>query len=383
MSVLETAIRNALARSDRADAEVRAKVYGSARAALDNGLLKQGVVDTAVISAQRDRLESLINRIEAEEQEAVLAYAESMRKPNLANAASEASQISVSPDVEVSRRDATNMNGRHDPSLMDAIPMRRGRGQDDSLRPATKTFNKGKQSSVGQVSDSDVQPEKRVRRSRARSSMFTRIFVIGILLAFAIGAAIWVKESGLWALIQQHGFDVENTDVVEDSNATPLIKNPLDPRRSFDSSWVEIFTGSDIAALETKGDASVEPAKAADGAYALITSASAGKSGEVTIPVSSDILAQMSGKTSTIALTIGSGGDTSSQLSAECNFGPRGGCGRHRFTVTSERGDFLFKVKVPSGVGSSSSGMIILNSDVSGNGKSVKLFAIRVLPAEE
>ena len=38
MSGLETAIRNALARSERANAEVRARIYQSARNALEAGL---------------------------------------------------------------------------------------------------------------------------------------------------------------------------------------------------------------------------------------------------------------------------------------------------------------------------------------------------------
>ena len=61
MSGLETAIRNALARSERANAEVRARIYQSARNALEAGLRKQEIHDRATITAQRHRLEMHYN----------------------------------------------------------------------------------------------------------------------------------------------------------------------------------------------------------------------------------------------------------------------------------------------------------------------------------
>ena len=67
MSGLETAIRNALARSERANAEVRARIYQSARNALEAGLRKQEISDPETITAQRHRLEATIHQIEAEE----------------------------------------------------------------------------------------------------------------------------------------------------------------------------------------------------------------------------------------------------------------------------------------------------------------------------
>lgn len=76
MSGLETAIRNALARSERANAEVRARIYQSARHALEAGLRKQEINDPETMAAQRHRLEATIREIETEER-ARLAAAES------------------------------------------------------------------------------------------------------------------------------------------------------------------------------------------------------------------------------------------------------------------------------------------------------------------
>ena len=59
MSGLETAIRNALERSERTNAESRARVYQSARQALETGLRKQNIDDPEAINYQRRRLEAL------------------------------------------------------------------------------------------------------------------------------------------------------------------------------------------------------------------------------------------------------------------------------------------------------------------------------------
>ena len=67
MSGLETAIRNALDRSDRTDGDTRARIYQSARQALEAGLQRQGVTDKLIVMQQQKRLEEKIREIETEE----------------------------------------------------------------------------------------------------------------------------------------------------------------------------------------------------------------------------------------------------------------------------------------------------------------------------
>ncbi|MGG2475119.1 hypothetical protein ACNVD4_07100, partial [Rhizobium sp. BR5] len=81
MSGLETAIRNALEKSDRSNAEVRARIYQSSRQALEAGLRKQGIDDPQVVSQQRQRLESLIHVIENEERNRLLDRVEQQLRP--------------------------------------------------------------------------------------------------------------------------------------------------------------------------------------------------------------------------------------------------------------------------------------------------------------
>ncbi len=59
--------QNALDRSDRGNPETRARIYQSARLALESGLRKQDVTDPEIVSQQRQRLETIIHAIETEE----------------------------------------------------------------------------------------------------------------------------------------------------------------------------------------------------------------------------------------------------------------------------------------------------------------------------
>ena len=84
MNGFEAAIRNALERSDRTNPEVRARIYQSARQALEAGLRKQGVDDPARVAQQRRRLELLITSIEIEEQKATRPVPQPREEPEKA-----------------------------------------------------------------------------------------------------------------------------------------------------------------------------------------------------------------------------------------------------------------------------------------------------------
>ncbi len=84
---LETAIRKALERvGPGADPEQRARVYQSARLALENGMRQQNITDAATATEQRRQLEAAINRVE---RDAKLDYMEHEAKQRAAREAAE------------------------------------------------------------------------------------------------------------------------------------------------------------------------------------------------------------------------------------------------------------------------------------------------------
>ena len=94
------------------------------------------------------------------------------------------------------------------------------------------------------------------------------------------------------------------------------------------------------------------------------------------------MLEQISGKTSTVALSVQSDAGKPTQFSVECDFSSLGDCGRHRFTVNEEKSDMLFKVTFDRSLAPNAPGHLLINSDVTGAGNSLNLFAVRVLPGQ-
>ena len=73
--------------------------------------------------------------------------------------------------------------------------------------------------------------------------------------------------------------------------------------------------------------------------------------------------------------------DKETQISVNCDFGELGDCGRKRYEVGYERGEYLFEVELPAkspGAG----GSIAINSDFANEGKAVDIYEIRVSVAE-
>ena len=100
------------------------------------------------------------------------------------------------------------------------------------------------------------------------------------------------------------------------------------------------------------------------------------------VDIPADVLSQLSGKSSTLALSVQALPGKTTEFSVECDFSAMGACGRHRFTAHDERIDMLFKISFDRPLAPGSSGKLLINSDVSGAGNSLDLFAIRVLPGQ-
>ena len=117
MSGLETAIRQALERSERANSETRARIYQSARNALEAGLKKQDVHDPDVIAQQRHRLEGVIHAIELEERASLKAAASVSAPPPVRVAASEAPAPSAELDHDIHMPTQRNEDRAESPVL--------------------------------------------------------------------------------------------------------------------------------------------------------------------------------------------------------------------------------------------------------------------------
>jgi hypothetical protein len=346
VSGLETAIRNALERSDRSNAEIRARIYQSARQALENGLQKQQIEDPEVIARQRHRLEAVIHAIETEERAALKARAPATPVVSLgglkskSDSAGAVEQARREPGFKSEARAAAPADGG-----LEALRPDRD-GPMVATRPATDSVGPG---------------------------------------AAAAGAAVWwVQTNDLLKSPAERDTNVVNppaTVETEDFDGAAALPT-LGAQEGFSADWIEVFTAADAAALKPGARASVQPFAGDGGERVRVTSKVAAEDGNVAIEIPADVLAELSGKSSTLALTVQAMPGKTTEFSVECDFSTLGACGRHRFTAHDERLDMLFKVAFDRSLAPKSPGKLLINSDVSGAGNGLDIFAIRVLPGQ-
>src|SRR5690606_2322849 len=140
----------------------------------------------------------------------------------------------------------------------------------------------------------------------------------------------------------------------------------LGPQVGFSEDWVTVFDGTDVSAVQASGSARVEPVETASGP-ALHLASTAGAGGDISLAIPAEILRQLAGKTSTIALTAQSGADAAVEFSVSCDFGSLGNCSRHRFTAHQEKADSLFRVALDQSSGPETSGRLLLSTSIAGD----------------
>ncbi|TIX92096.1 hypothetical protein [Rhizobium sp. P44RR-XXIV] len=415
MSGLETAIRSALDRSDRANPEIRARIYQSARQALEAGLRKQDITDINVVSAQRQRLEETIREIEAQERTRPaenLSVSPELGAPHVSPSAArpvpqqpvqrQEPVMSVSgetrdPPLSAPTAASVESEASEPPaSAGDFGDMRAGPadhlGADSDMRPVAAA-------APANTRSMNFKPERAAVRRKPRK-FFSRLLVFCILLAFLGVGAWWIKTSGVLMSAAQRDTSVRNPpahvdsqdfsgdnaddDTADDDNSGPV--NPglatIDPQNRFSEEWIEVLKPTEASKVTTSTQAKAENVSENEGPAVRLTSLSSGSDGNASVEVPVTVLQQMAGKPSTVALTLQSTSDAPTQITVECDFGSLGSCGRHRFTVSRQKTDALFQVRFDRSLAPTSPGRLIINSDLDGKARGVNVYAIRVLPGQ-
>ncbi len=387
MSGLETAIRNALERSERSNAEVRARIYQSARQALENGLQKQEIEDPEIIAKQRHRLEAVIHAIETEERAAL--------KARVTTPVVSLADVKGKGDAAGRGSAGADASARQEPGFKaEARPASAGDGGLDALRPerdgpvlSTQSVTAGEKSADAEKAGSSAPDlgitEKRPRKRR-RGRLLSFVMVVATLAAAAAAGVWWVQTNDLLKSPAERDTNVANPPAVVETEDFPGAAGlpTLGAQEGFSGEWIEVFTSADAAAVKPGARASAEPFDDDGGERVRVTSAAASKEGEVAIDIPADVLAKLSGKSSTLALSVQALPGKTTEFAVECDFSALGACGRHRFTAHDERVDMLFKISFERSLAPSGSGKLLINSDVNGSGNSLDLFAIRVLPGQ-
>lgn len=400
MDVIETAIRNAFEKGDATDRAFREKVYRSAFAALDRALKANPNVTVEAAINRRKNLQARIAEIETEFIPAVSEVAPEIEVAPDASAAVQAPvnveidrpdrndrpAAATAPEVAVDRgrhagRQEPVMGAQVDPASPPEAPE-----VDDDIRveprlPSGNGSGKGERPPTA-AAELSAQPERVVEPERRRR--YPAIFVAVTLLSLAAIGGWWGYNTGLFKSPAEIDTSVPNPpaatgeedfDPDEEPVGEPAKPGEADAQRE----WINVFSPEDPTQVNAPGDTKAEVMEDESGSFIRIRSGPAGSA--ITFDVGQGVLEQLAGKRVVFDIVARAEEGKETQISVDCNFGELGGCGRKRYAVGYEQGEFLFEIELPN-KRPGAEGSIAINSDLSNEGKAIDVYEIKASVAQ-
>lgn len=369
MDAIERAIRNALEKGNADDPAFRERVYEQAFAALERAL--KAHPETTVESAiQRKRvLAARMTEIEAE-------Y--TSPDPDGTEDGLEPSEDQFAPEV------APDVDDGHAEAAAPEVTLDADKADDD-LGPLPDLERLPDGMYAPHAHAAEVAPDPNPRRARRSRRPYAILFVAATLLA-GLGMGLWgASELGLFKSAAERDTAVPNPPrTVEEEDfspddAVPATPPPLQGEAVAERNWIDVFTPADPTQVSAPAGASAEVMQDESGSFLRIRSGSSGAA--VLFDVGQGILEQAVGKRALFDIIARAEEGKETEITVDCNFGELGDCGRKRYLVGYERGEYLFEVTLPSR-DPGAAGTIAVNSDFSNQGKSVDIYQIRVSVSE-
>lgn len=342
MDPIEKAIRNAFEKGNADDRDFREKVYRAAFAALDRALKANPDLTVEAAINRRKALQARITDIESEFQPAVAAL------------------------------DPAAGAARTAPSLDEVRPGRGGMAPDVAIERRTGNASVRGKAAPPAGKAKDARSERRARRSRFPFAGLLSTLVVLAVIGFG---GWWAWQADLLKPAGNGNDGPARINQGQGGDGAPLKPGQSDPSRA----WIDVFTPADASSVTAPGQTAADVMQ--DGSGSFLRIRSGGPDAAVLFDVGQGVLERLAGKQATFDVVARGADGKPTQMSVECNFGGLGGCGRKRYAVGADQGDFLFELDFRAqspGAG----GTIAVNSDVTGEGKSVDIYEIRVSVAQ-
>lgn len=338
MESIERAIRNAFAKADAHNPATRQRIYEAAWGAHERALTTNSALSEEQKKQRRQKMKDAISDIEAEFK---TGQAAKQQAPDLGALSST------------------------DPLLGDDIYQAGPALDQADIRSAS-----GKRKRVTADTGYDAGVSRKDRKKKRRSPLVSvGIPVMVIVILGLIGFSLYNS----FADFTRGG---GSSQLLTENNMAP-IREGEDPEGR---TWINIFTPSDATRMSVQGGATAEIRREGTNSFARVQSN--GTNDTVTFDVGEGVINQLAGKKATFDIVARSDDGKTTQMSVNCDFAGLGDCGRRRYDVRDSVSDFLFDQEFPAGQSAGRAGRITINSDLSGSGKAVDIFAIRVTTAE-
>ncbi|BCH27353.1 hypothetical protein MesoLjLb_71380 [Mesorhizobium sp. L-8-3] len=394
MDVIETAIRNAFGKGDASDRAFREKVYRSVFAALDRALKANPNITVEAAINRRKSLQAKIAEIESEFIAAVPTVA-----PDVGSAERVLDRLEIGagsprgaapvPEVNLGRQEPAADAPRRAPApaiepvraatARKAAPAGSGR-----VEPRLDAAGDAPGRATDTIAEAEVpaQTERVVDAERRRP--YAAIFFIVTLLSLGAIGAWWGFQTGLFKTPEEIDTSVpkppavtgsEDFDPDEEPIGAPAKPGQTDTQRS----WITVFTPSDPSLVNAPGDTRAEVMEDDTGDFIRIRSGASGSA--ITFDVGQGVLEQLAGRRAVFDIVARAEEGKETQISVDCNFGELGDCGRKRYAVGYEKGEFLFEIELPD-KSPGAEGTIAINSDIANGGKAIDVYEIKASVAQ-
>lgn len=357
MDSIEKAIRNAFEKGDSDNREFREKVYRAAFAALDRALKSNPNMTVEAAINRRKGLQAKIDEIETE-----FAPAAPAAVPDAApevsfggNGAARAPSVSIGNGGKASGVTPVV------PDIMPEAPRRPARGERRQSRAERRAAERAERSG----------------RGRSLAGMF---FAVSLLAMGGIGVW-WAVQTDLFKSAEERDTSVHNPPKqLESEDFSPEAAPPLRSGEADQSrNWITVFSPADATDVRAPSGTSAEVTQDDTGRFLRIRSGGTGSA--VSFDVGQGVLEQIAGKHAVFDIIARAEEGKETQMAVDCNFGELGDCGRKRYLVGYQRGEYLFEMDVPDKQ-PGAAGSIAINSDFEKQGKAVDIYEIRVSVTE-
>lgn len=406
LDVIETAIRNAFGKGDATDRAYREKVYRSAFAALDRALKANPNVTVETAINRRKSLQAKIAEIETEflpaapavEPEGAAAPVvappvEPERATDVAAAESVLAGITVSADANAPKAATPTPEIRIDAPGPAAMPVAPARPAGEIAAERREPVLAGDPSPQQPAADpreatpssptAEVPPQRERVVDDERRRPYMTALVILVLLAAVGGGVWWGWQNGLFetpstlerARTMPQVDEGEDFDPDEEPLGAPARQGDADAQRN----WITVFAPGDPASVNAPADARAEVMQDDGASFMRIRSGGSGSA--ILFDVGQGVLERLAGKRAVFDLVARAEEGKETQISIDCNFGELGDCGRKRYAVGYEKGDYLFEIELPA-TDPGAGGTIAVNTDIGNGGKAIDVYEIKVSVAE-
>lgn len=412
---IESLIRQALARQNAFDPEVRQKIYQSSRNALAKMIAKAGVVPPQVINARSHSLEETIAKIEAEfttdvnsdrnpvasppvEENNTVAPPTSPQEPlrrffdpGLASAANPANPVdpvnqvsgteapspqvapTIAPNIgnsPFSRPSQQNPGSNIEPSFEPAAPEPAPITTHINLTDAPSSPDQGE---IGEADQHYASPTPQYARPR-RKPIRIIIWLLGAAILAIVG---WVAYTLTLSIIDPQSstiFDkpAAQTSEVENKDDFITILDPEQPGAliTAGNGTAEILSEISVPAIRIvsvrKPDAHETPAD------------------PLLLELAPGILKNIAGKRVTVEIMAKSGDSGAATFAVSCDFGDLGDCGRKRFRIGLQPEAVIFSIEISGDLQEGQRAFLAINTDVtssaaiSGKGAKIDIVYARI-----